>query len=76
MKKLYRKRIPEPGCSSKETLDIQSSKHQRNGSRKIINAIRITSRPPQELRWGTNSVNSDKPLPKGYLKNRPTLDKL
>ena len=27
-------KTPESHCSSKETLDIQSSKHQRNGFRK------------------------------------------
>ena len=44
----YRQRIPEFSCARKETLDIDILVTSRNGDRKIMQSIRITSRPPQE----------------------------
>ena len=44
-KALYRQRIPEPSCGRKETVDIDILVTFRNGDRKIMQSIRITSRP-------------------------------
>ena len=43
-KAFYRQRIPEFSCARKETVDILVT--SRNGDRKIMQSIRITSRPP------------------------------
>ena len=44
-KVFYRQRIPEPSCGRKETVDIDILVTFRNGDRKIMQSIRITSRP-------------------------------
>ena len=44
-KAFYRQRIPEPSCGRKETVDIDILVTFRNGDRKIMQFIRITSRP-------------------------------
>ena len=44
-KAFYRQRIPEPSCARKETVDIDILVTFRNGDRKIMQSIRITSRP-------------------------------
>ena len=44
-KAFYRQRIPEPSCGRKETVDIDILVIFRNGDRKIMQFIRITSRP-------------------------------
>ena len=44
-KAFYRQRIPEPSCGRKETVDIDILVMFRNGDRKIMQFIRITSRP-------------------------------
>ena len=44
-KAFYWKRIPEPNCARKETVDIDILVTSRNGHRKIMQSIRITSRP-------------------------------
>ena len=44
-KAFYRQRIPEPNCARKETVDIDILVTSRNGDRKIMQSIRITSRP-------------------------------
>ena len=49
-KAFYRHRIPEPSCARKETVDIDILVTSRNGDRKIIQSIRITSRPPLRKR--------------------------
>ena len=41
----YRQRIPESSCARKETVDIDILVTTRNGDRKIMQSIRITSRP-------------------------------
>ena len=47
-KAFYRQRIPEPSCARKETVDIDILVTSRNGDRKIIQSIRITSRPSRK----------------------------
>ena len=42
----YRQRIAESSCAWKETVDIDILVVSRNGERKIMQSIRITSRPP------------------------------
>ena len=44
-KAFYRQRIPEFSRARKETIDIDILVTSRNGDRKIIESIRITSRP-------------------------------
>ena len=44
-KAFYRKIIPEPSCARKETVDIDILVISRDGDRKIMQSIRITSRP-------------------------------
>ena len=46
----YRQRIPESSCARKETIDIDILVTSRNGDRKIMQSIRITSRPPSRIR--------------------------
>ena len=45
MKASYKERIPESSCARKETVDIDILATSRNGDRKIMQSIRITSRP-------------------------------
>ena len=49
-KAFYRQRISEASCARKETIDIDIFVTSRNGHRKIIKSIRITSRPPSRKR--------------------------
>ena len=49
-KAFYRQRIPEFSRARKETVDILVT--SRNGDRKIMQSIRITSRPPlRKRKW-------------------------
>ena len=50
MKAFYRQKIPESSCVRKETVDIDILVTSRNGDRKIMQSIRITSRPPSRKR--------------------------
>ena len=51
-KAFYRQRIPESSCARKETVDIDIFVKSRNADRKIMQSIRITSRPPlRESKW-------------------------
>ena len=50
MKALYRQRISGCSCATKETVDIGVLVTSRNGDRKIMQFIRITSRPPSRIR--------------------------
>ena len=50
MKAFYRQRIPESSCARKETIDIDILETSRNGDKKIIQSIRITTRPPSRKR--------------------------
>ena len=49
-KKFYRQRIPEFSCARKKTVDIDIFVTSRNDDRKIMQSIRITSRPPRRKR--------------------------
>ena len=53
-KGFYRHRIPESSCARKETSDIDILTTSRNGDRKTMQSIRITSRPPSRVRGGTS----------------------
>ena len=46
----YRQRIPESSCPRKETVDINILVISRNGDRKIMQSIRVTSRPLSRIR--------------------------
>ena len=49
-KAFHRQRIPESCCARKETVDIDILVTSRKGDRKIMQSIRITSRPPSRKR--------------------------
>ena len=49
-KAFYRQRIPEFSCARKETVVIDILVTSGNGDRKIMQCIRITSRPPSRIR--------------------------
>ena len=44
-KAFFMQRIPESSCATKETVDIDTLVTSRNGNKKIMQSIRITSRP-------------------------------
>ena len=46
----YRQKIPDFSSARKETVDIDILVTSRNGRRKIMQSIRITSRPPSRKR--------------------------
>ena len=51
-KAFYRQRIPEFSCARKETADIDILLTSRNGDRKNMQSIRITSRPTsRKKKW-------------------------
>ena len=57
MKAFYRQRIPEFSCPRKETVDIDILATSRNDDRKIMQSIRIRSRPPSRKRkWNHISL--------------------
>ena len=66
-KAFYRQRIPESSCARKETVDIDILVPSRNVDRKIIQSIRIMSRPPTRKKSGTSWASSEEYLPKQYL---------
>ena len=49
-KTFYRQRITESSCVKKETVDIDILVTSRNGDKKIMQSIRITSRPTSRKR--------------------------
>ena len=49
-KAFYRQRIPESSSARKVTVDIDVLVTIRNGDRKIMQSIRIMSRPPSRIR--------------------------
>ena len=49
-KALHRQRIPESSCVRKETVDIGILVTSRNGDKKIMQSIRLTSRPTSRKR--------------------------
>ena len=51
-KELYKKGIPESSCARTETVDIDILVTSRNGDRKIMQSIKITSRPTlRKRKW-------------------------
>ena len=51
-KAFYRHRIAESSCARKETIDIDILVTSRNGDRKIMQSIRIMTRPPlRKRKW-------------------------
>ena len=51
-KPFYRQTIPEFSCARKETIAIDILETSRNGDRKVMQSIRITSRPPSiKKKW-------------------------
>ena len=42
-KEFYRQRIPESSCARKKTVDVDILVTSRNGDRKIMQSIRISS---------------------------------
>ena len=66
-KAFYRQRIPESSCPKKETVDIDILVTSRNGGKKAMQSIRITSRPPTRKRkWNQFSqfrLTSNKVIP-------------
>ena len=49
-KTFYRQRIPESSYAREETVDIDILVTSWNGDRKIMQSIRITSRPPLRIK--------------------------
>ena len=49
-KTFYRQLIPGSSCARKETVDADILATSRNGDRKILQSIRIRSRPPSRKR--------------------------
>ena len=49
-KAFYTQRIPEFSCARKETVDIDILVTSRNGDRKIMQSVRITSKPSSRIR--------------------------
>ena len=55
-KSFYRQRISDSGRGKKETVDINILVTSRNGDRKIMQSIKITSRTPSRVReWNQMS---------------------
>ena len=75
-KAFYRQRIPEFSCARKETVDIDIFVTSRNGDRKIMQSIRISSRPPlrkrkwnqlSQFRWTSSKVILIEKTKAGYI---------
>ena len=49
-KAFYRQRIPKSSYAKKETVAIEILVKSRNGDTKIMQSIKITSRPPSRIR--------------------------
>ena len=49
-KSFYRQRIPESSCARKKTFDIDILVTSTNGDRKVMQSIKITSRPTSSKR--------------------------
>ena len=63
-KAFYRQRIPESSCAKKETVDIDILVTSRNGDRRIMQSIRIMSRPPLRKRTWKQLSQFWRTLPK------------
>ena len=63
-KAFYRQRIPGSSCARKESVDIDILLTSRNGDRKIMESIGITSKPTSRKRkWNQLSQSSTKVIP-------------
>ena len=61
-KTFYEQRISESSCARKGSIDIDILVTSSNGDRKVMQSIRITSRPPLRIRkW--NQLTSTKVIP-------------
>ena len=49
-KAFYKQRIPESSCMRKKTVDTDILVASRNGDTKIMQSIRVMSRPPSRIR--------------------------
>ena len=49
---MRQKKEISPSCTKKKTVDIDILLTSRNGDKKIMQFIRITSRPPTKIRKG------------------------
>ena len=56
-KAFYRQRIPEFRCVRKETIDLDIFATSGNGDRKIMQSIRIMSRPPSRITFKKNFMD-------------------
>ena len=82
-KEFYRQTIPEPCCKRKETIAIDILVTSRNSDKKIMQSIRITSRPPlrmkkwnqlSQFRWTSTKSNTyTKNLSWLHLHNEPRV---
>ena len=66
-KAFYGQRIPESSSARKETVDIDILVTSRNGDRKIMQSIRITSRPPSRIRKWNQSTKFER-MPQIFVK--------
>ena len=58
-KAFYRQRNPESSLARKESVDIDILVASRNGDRKIMQSIRITSRlPSRKRKWNQLSIEN------------------
>ena len=64
-KVFYRQRIPELSCARKETVHIDILVTSRTGHRKIMQSIRIKSRPPSRKK----EAEPVEPVPKTIYKS-------
>ena len=63
----YRQRIPDSSCARKQTVDIDIFVTSRNGDRKTMQYIRITSRPPSRIKnWNQLTLLRYLPTEKTY----------
>ena len=52
MKAFYRQKIPESSCARKETANIDNLETSSDRNRKLMQSIRVTSRPPsRNIKW-------------------------
>ena len=63
-KAFYRQRIPESCCASKETVDIDILVTSRTGQTKIMQSIRMISKPSSKKGSATSWASSEEHLPK------------
>ena len=78
-KAFYKQRIPESSCVRKEMVDMNILVTSMNGDSKIMQSIRIMSRPPSRKRkwnqlsqlWSTSTKVI--PIEKTYFNNEPRV---